>query len=317
MNGPGSHGSRTIVLGGPVHYVDFGGPADRPTVVLVQGVGGSHLDWDLLAPKLTAQFRVLAVDLPGFGMSGPTRRPATVPRNVEVLASFIRQVGRPPVVLVGNSMGGLIAVLLTARMPQLVRSLVLLDPALPAPARVARSPATAAVLALHALPGVGELLRRRRRRIGARASVRESLQLCGIDPDALPTELVERSVALADSRWDVAGTNRAFLSASRSLAWALARVRTYRAAMAAIAVPVLLVHGDRDQLVPVTAARAVRRGRPAWHYVELGGVGHLPQLQVPDELAGHILPWLDALPDATVTELGGEEPENPSGRPGS
>jgi pimeloyl-ACP methyl ester carboxylesterase len=117
-------------------------------------------------------------------------------------------------------MGGLIAVLLAARMPQLVRSLVLLDPALPAPARVARYPATAAVLA----PGGGELLRRRRRRrIGARASVRESLHCAG-SPDALPTELVERSVALADGRSDVAGTNRAFLSASRSLAWALARV---------------------------------------------------------------------------------------------
>jgi pimeloyl-ACP methyl ester carboxylesterase len=121
-------------------------------------------------------------------------------------------------------MGGLIAVLLAARMPQLVRSLVVLDPALPASARVARYPATAAVLALHALPGVGELLRRRRRRrIGARASVLESLHCAG-SPDALPTELVERSGALADGRSDVAGTNRAFLSASRSLAWALARV---------------------------------------------------------------------------------------------
>jgi pimeloyl-ACP methyl ester carboxylesterase len=37
MTGPGSRGSRTIVLDGPVHYVDFGGPADRPTVVLVHG----------------------------------------------------------------------------------------------------------------------------------------------------------------------------------------------------------------------------------------------------------------------------------------
>jgi pimeloyl-ACP methyl ester carboxylesterase len=149
-------------------------------------------------------------------------------------------------------------------------------------------------LAVYALPGVGELLRRnRRRRIGARASVHESLRGCGVDPDALPAELIERSVALADRRTDVAGVDRAFLSASRSLAWALARARTYRAAMAAIPVPVLLVHGDRDPLVPIAAARATSRLQPAWRYVELDGVGHLPQLQVPDEVAARLLEWLD------------------------
>ena len=296
--------SRSIVLDGLLHYVDYGGPADAPVVVLVHGVGGSHLDWDLLAPKLTARFRVLAADLPGFGLSGPGRRPATVPRNVDVLARFIREAGRPPVVLVGNSMGGMIAILLAARTPQLVRGLVLLDPALPAPARILRSPATVAALALHALPGVGELLRRRRRRrIGPRASVHESLRLCGIDPDALPVELIERSVALADSRADVAGTNRAFLSASRSLAWALARARTYHTVMAAIEVPVLLVHGDRDQLVPVEAARATSSRQPAWDYLELHGVGHLPQLQVPDELADRLLTWSVALPASPVNRL--------------
>jgi pimeloyl-ACP methyl ester carboxylesterase len=297
MSGPGTGASRTITLDGLVHYVDFGGNTRGPTVVLVHGVGGSHLDWDLFAPKLTTRFPVVALDLPGFGLSGPDGRPATIRRNVDVLAEFIHRVGRPPVVLVGNSMGGLIAALLTSRMPHLVRALVLLDPALPAPARVLRSPATAATLAVYALPGVGELLRRRRRRrIGARAGVLESLRLCGIDPDALPPELVERSVALSGSRFDVAGTDRAFLSASRSLAWALARARTYRALMAAIPVPVLLVHGDRDQLVPVTAARSVSRHLPAWRYVELSGVGHLPQLQVPDRLAACLLEWLDGLP---------------------
>jgi pimeloyl-ACP methyl ester carboxylesterase len=296
---------------GTLHHVDFGGPDDAPVVVLVHGVGGSHLDWDLLAPRLTAHFRVLALDLPGFGLSGPTRRPATVRRNVDVLAGFIRRTGRTPVVLVGNSMGGMVAVLLTARMPELVRGLVLLDPALPAPARVLRSPATAAMLVVHAVPGVGERLRRnRRRRLGARAGVEESLQRCGVDPGALPPDLVEKSVALADRRSDVAGTDRAFLSASRSLAWVLVRARTYRAAMAAIAAPVLLVHGDRDPLVPVTAARATSRHRPSWGYVELRDVGHLPQLQAPDELAALLLEWIGALPGQPGTAPRSVEPES-------
>ena len=66
---PGS--SRTVELGGPVHYVDYGGNADGPVVVLVHGLGGSHLNWDLLAPHLTPHARVVALDLPGFGRSEP------------------------------------------------------------------------------------------------------------------------------------------------------------------------------------------------------------------------------------------------------
>ena len=49
-----------------MHHVDYGGPPDGPSVVLVHGLGGSHLNWDLLAPRLTPYARVLALDLPGL-----------------------------------------------------------------------------------------------------------------------------------------------------------------------------------------------------------------------------------------------------------
>lgn len=301
MTGPGTGESHTADLGVTVHYVDYGGTPDGPAVVLVHGLGGSHLNWDLLAPQLTSHGRVLALDLPGFGMSPPRRRPATVRRNVAVLARFVREIAGPPVVLVGNSMGGLVSVLLTAREPLLVSGLVLLDPALPAPRRVLRSPQAAAVLLMHALPGVGERLRRnRRRRIGARATVQETLRLCGVDEEALPDGLVERYVALVEHQSDVAGIDRAFLSASRSLAWTLVRAHRYRAAMSSIPVPVLLVHGEEDRLVPVSAARAAARDHPAWRYVELPGVGHLPQLQVPHELALVFLDWVGRLRDTAA-----------------
>ena len=66
----------------PVHYVDFGGPDGAPTVVLVHGLGGSHLNWDLFAPLLRPHARVLALDLPGFGRSEPGDRRTTVHDNV-------------------------------------------------------------------------------------------------------------------------------------------------------------------------------------------------------------------------------------------
>jgi pimeloyl-ACP methyl ester carboxylesterase len=288
--------SRTVDLGGPVHMVDYGGLPEGPTVVLVHGLGGSHLNWDLFAPLLTPHARVLSLDLPGFGRSEPGTRQATVDANVAVLDRFLREVTDAPVVLVGNSMGGMISILETAAAPELVRGLVLLDPAVPGPRR-SLDPLVALTFVAYALPGVGEhALRVRRRRTGARAQVLDMLRLCGVDPAGVPAPLVDRSVALVEQRQDVAGMDRAFLTAARSLLRILADPRRYRRAMAGILVPVLLVHGERDRLVSVANARDLAGRHPDWRYVELPGVGHVPQLQVPERLATDVISWMDELP---------------------
>jgi pimeloyl-ACP methyl ester carboxylesterase len=288
--------SRTVDLGGPVHMVDYGGLPEGPTVVLVHGLGGSHLNWDLFAPLLTPHARVLSLDLPGFGRSEPGTRQATVDANVAVLDRFLREVTGAPVVLVGNSMGGMISILETAAAPELVRGLVLLDPAVPGPRR-SLDPLVALTFVTYALPGVGEqALRVRRRRTGARAQVLDMLRLCGVDPAGVPAPLVDRSVALVEQRQDVAGMDRAFLTAARSLLRILADPRRYRRAMAGILVPVLLVHGERDRLVSVANARDLAGRHPDWRYVELPGVGHVPQLQVPERLATDVISWMDELP---------------------
>ena len=284
--------SRTVELGGPVHYVDYGGNADGPVVVLVHGLGGSHLNWDLLAPLLTDTARVVALDLPGFGRSEPGGRKASVPANVAVLGRFLDEVVREPAVLVGNSMGGMISILTAAERRNSVRGLVLLDPAIPGP-RKALDPLVAATFAAYAVPLVGErFMRRNRTRKDAVTRVRETLVLCGVDPNAVPPELIERSVTLLDERKDVQGMDRAFLGAARSLLRILADPRRYRRAMAAIDVPVLLIHGDRDRLVQVTAAREAASTHPHWRYVEFADVGHVPQLQVPERVAKEIRGWL-------------------------
>jgi pimeloyl-ACP methyl ester carboxylesterase len=297
MDGAGQVGTgRTVELGGPVHIVDHGGRPDGPLVVLVHGLGGSHLNWDLIAPLLTPHARVLALDLPGFGRSEPGDRRATVQANVAVLDRFLREVAGEPVVLVGNSMGGMISLLETAAAPEFVRGLVLLDPAVPGP-RPTLDPLVALMFTAYALPGVGERhLRARRRRTGAQAQVVEMLRLCGVDPAAVPPSLLDRSAALLEQRQDVAGMDRAFLAAARSLLRVLLDPRAYRRAMAEVEVPVLLLHGDRDRLVPVQNARDVARRNPGWRYLELSGVGHVPQLQVPERVAADVLAWLAELP---------------------
>jgi pimeloyl-ACP methyl ester carboxylesterase len=285
--------SRVVDLGGPVHYVDFGGPQSGPAVVLVHGLGGSHLNWDLFAPLLNAHARVWALDLPGFGRSEPGTRKASVSANAETLHRFLDEVVGEPVVLVGNSMGGMLSILATGEHPEAVTGLVLLDPAIPGPRR-AMDPLVALMFAIYAVPFVGErFLRMRRTRQSELARVREMLELCGVDPDGVPREVIDRSVTLLQEREDVEGMDRAFLTAARSLLRLLVDPRRYRKAMASIRVPVLLVHGDRDRLVPVAAARDIARRHPTWRFIELAEVGHVPQLQVPDRLAKDVLAWLE------------------------
>jgi pimeloyl-ACP methyl ester carboxylesterase len=290
MNGE----SRTIDLGGRVHYVDFGGPDDGPTVVLVHGLGGSHLNWDLFAPLIRDRARVLALDLPGFGRSEPGGRRTSVHDNVKVLDRFLTEVAGVPVVLVGNSMGGMISILVTAGSPEKVTGLVLLDAAGPGPRR-ALDPLVAVMFALYSIPLVGErFMAMRRKRSTPLRQVRDVLRLCGIDPDELPADMIDRSVALIEAREDVPGMDKAFISAARSLVLLLADPRRYRRAMASITAPVLMVQGDKDRLVPVAAARDTARRNPTWRYLELAGVGHVPQLQKPKELAKEFLSWLDS-----------------------
>ena len=293
--------SRTVDLNGPVHYVDFGGPEDGPAVVLVHGLGGSHLNWDLFAPLLNEHARVYALDLPGFGRSEPGARTASVSANAAALHRFLAEVVGEPAVLVGNSMGGMLSILATGEHPDAVTGLVLLDPAVPGPRR-ALDPLVALMFAVYAVPFVGErFMRRRRTRQSELVRVREMLTLVGVDPDTVPPEVIDRSVTLLQERKDVEGMDQAFLAAARTLLRLLADPRRYRKAMASIRVPVLLVHGDRDRLIPVAAARDIARRHPSWRYLELADVGHVPQLQVPEELAAEVLAWLDDTAEARAS----------------
>jgi pimeloyl-ACP methyl ester carboxylesterase len=216
-----------------------------------------------------------------------------VSNNAATMQRFLTEVVGEPVVLVGNSMGGMLSILATGERPEAVTGLVLLDPAIPGPRR-SLDPLVALMFAIYAVPLLGErFLRRRRTRTTEIARVRETLTLCGVDPDDVPQEVIDRSVTLLQEREDVEGMDRAFLAAARSLVRLLVDPRRYRKAMASIRVPVLLVHGDRDRLVPVAAARDIARRHPSWRYLELADVGHIPQLQVPDRVAEAVLAWLD------------------------
>lgn len=118
-------------LGVPVHYVDHGGPADGQLLVMVHGLGGSLVNWAALAPLLTETCHVVAVDLIGFGLTQAGSHSTSVTSNQQMLQRFLGDVVVGPAILVGNSMGAMIAILQAVRHPGTVNGLVLVDPPMP------------------------------------------------------------------------------------------------------------------------------------------------------------------------------------------
>src|SRR4051794_37478484 len=256
---------RTVDLGGPVHYLDFGGSPAGPLVVAVHGLGGAAWNWAALAPLLTGDARVLAIDLAGHGRTPAAGRRTTVPANRRLLDAFLREVAGEPVVLVGNSMGGAISLLEAADAPDLVRGLVLVDPALPRPLLSRIDARVATSFALLALPGVGEaVLGRRRRLVTAEQQVRETLALCCVDPSRVPAEVVALGIERARERSRDPHAAHDFITAARSVVKLLTRPQRFRKAMASVRCPVLLLHGDSDRLVPVRVARQIAALHPDW-----------------------------------------------------
>jgi pimeloyl-ACP methyl ester carboxylesterase len=285
-----------------MHYVDFGAPAEpgvsaHTPLVLVHGLGGSHLNWVLLGPLLRRHGRVYAVDLAGFGLTRGGERESTVTANVGLLAAFLREVVGKPAVLVGNSMGGMVSLLLAAAHPELVARLVLLDPSIPTRRRDADRQ-VAATFFVYGIPRVGEAFVRRIGERSDRQRVMDTTNLCFADPTRADPAVLDAGVELlAYRREHVPDAQAAFLSAARSIVRVLQRGRQYAALLRGLAVPVLLVHGERDRLVPVLAARTAAAENPGWTVEILPEVGHAPMLERPDLVAGIIGDWLEAPQD--------------------
>lgn len=282
------------VDGKPVHWVDFGGPAGAPLAVCVHGLGGSWVNWMALAPLLTDRYRVVAFDFVGNGRTPVSGRRADVRSNRRLLAGFLRAVADGPVMLIGNSMGGLLSILQTARHPESVDRLVLIDAALPLPrGRMPRDPKFIGRFLLMAAPFAGErLLARRGRRKGASALVAETLDLVCVDRGRVNPELVREAEALAAERAGKPELDHAFLSAARSLTGVLARPQRYLDAMKQITAPTLLLFGAQDKLVPLASGQAVAARRPDWRFVVNPDLGHVPQIEDPDWTAKQILDWV-------------------------
>src|SRR5262249_32775324 len=165
-------------------------------------------------PLLTGTCRLLAPDLAGHGLTQALGRGTDVASNRALLHRFVRSVAGGPVILMGNSMGGMISLLEASAAPAAVAGLILVDPALPVVA-ARPDPVVTAMFALYLTPGLRRFVQSRRRQAPAEL-VTSILRLCCADPSRVPADVIARHVEVAVQRAGFPGIDRDFAAAGRS-----------------------------------------------------------------------------------------------------
>lgn len=267
--------STIVSVNGRPTRVRAEGIPENPPVLLLHGIGRSLEDWDPQYSRLSGAYRVIGLDLPGFGYSARLPGPATV----EVLARGVRETldaldEHRPAHVIGNSLGGAVAQQLVAVEPDRVASLVLVDSA-------GFGSEVAALLRILALPGIGRLAARHTTRAGAALVER----LIFADPTFVTKKRIDLAMDIARQP-DPADVLYELVRAEIGIRGIRPAGRTELIAAAnRHPRPTLIMWGERDRVQPARHLHAARSMYPHAETHLFPGVGHMPQLECPDDFA--------------------------------
>jgi pimeloyl-ACP methyl ester carboxylesterase len=259
------------------------GDPDRPPLLLLHGIGRSLEDWDPQHDRLADDYRVISLDLPGYGLS-TAMGPSTLAALADGVAETVDVLGEQrPVHVMGNSLGGAVAMKMLAVAPSRIATLTLVNSA-------GFGKEVAWVLRILAVPGLGGPLLRRMDPRAARRVERMQFH----DRAYATQERVDFAVRVA-ARPDNA---RVFLGTARDLG-GFRGVRapwreTLLAQVAAHPKPTLLVWGDRDLILPAKHLAAARAVFPQARSRMFANTGHMPQIERADEFADLARSFLEA-----------------------
>ena len=246
-----------------IHYYQ-GGPASGETLVLLHGFAADKDNWLRFSRHLTKDYRVIALDLPGFGDSDLPPGSYDVGTQAERLADILDAMGVQQAHLLGNSMGGHIAAIFAARYPDRVRSLALLANA------GIDSPHKSELYRLLTGGAPNPLV------VKQPQDFDNLLQFIFVEPPYLPESLKrylgERSMAKA------AYYERVFKQL-------VERAIPLEPELAKIQAPTLLLWGKQDRVLDVSSIEVMQPllGKPS--VVIMDNVGHAPMLERPEESA--------------------------------
>ena len=253
------------VEGMDVHYRDEG-PRGAPTVVLLHGMGASLHTWDGWTRALEDSLRVVRLDLPGYGLTGPfPQGDYSNAAYVRFLDAFLTAVDVPRASLAGNSMGGEIAWRYTVAHPPRVEKLILVDAAGYPYGEIP------GFFKLLGTPGLAPLLTK----LSPRWMYANNLTQVYADDAKVTDALVDRYYDLTRRE----GNRGAFLKRS------LIQDTTPFAEIRAIRAPTLVQWGAEDLWIPKAVADTFRVYIPGARVVMYDSVGHLPMEEIPERSA--------------------------------
>lgn len=250
-----------------VHVAEEG---QGPTLVLVHGLMASLHTWDGWTAALRDSFRVVRLDLPGFGLTGPDPEARYDGVSLRKFFEKLRvQLGIERMFLAGNSLGGFVSWSYAVAHPERVEKLVLLDPL---------------AYAMEPLPFVRALGSASGRwlgeRLDPRASVARGVADVFGDVRRASPEAIRRYQDLA-----LRPGNRRALGEFCSELMRMAADNPYEAEIARLRVPTLLLWGELDRWIAPSQIESWRRDVPGLRVKTYPGVGHVPMEEIPEESA--------------------------------
>jgi pimeloyl-ACP methyl ester carboxylesterase len=235
-----------------VHYRDEGNPLDTLPIVLIHGTGANLLTWDGWVADLRKDHRVIRLDLPAYGLTGPNpKREYTPPYYVQFLHDFLEKLAVKRCYVAGNSLGGRIAWGYAAAYPTVVEKLILVDAA----GYKTKSKGIPLAFRLATVP------------------VEKSLKDVYADDSKVTPALVEQYLDMACR----AGNRQAFIDRISVLH------TDESAAIRQIKTPTLIIWGGQDDLIPLEIAYLFQKDLANDSLLIFNHLGHVPQEESPVE----------------------------------
>jgi pimeloyl-ACP methyl ester carboxylesterase len=257
-----------IVHGRSVSYMEAG---EGPVLLLVHGIAGSCENWREVVEPLARRHTVIAPDFPGHGASEAGAGDYSIGALAAGLRDLLLTLGHERATVVGHSLGGGVAMQLAYQFPEMIERLVLVSSG-------GLGPEVSPVLRAAALPGADlfiSLTAGAGQKVGS--ALGRGLTAIGLRPNADVAEVARGYASLedADRRTAFLDTLRAVVSTRGQ------RVHAGDRLYLAEAVPVLIVWGARDSIIPARHGEDAHRAIPGSRLEVFEDVGHLPQLEAP------------------------------------
>jgi pimeloyl-ACP methyl ester carboxylesterase len=240
-------------------------------LVLIHGMAGSAENWGSVIEPLGLRHAVIAPDFPGHGLSAPGGGDYSLGSLASGLRDLLLTLGHERATLVGHSLGGGVAMQFTYQFPEMVERLVLVSSG-------GLGPDVSPVLRAAALPGA-DLFIAATAGIGQQvgSALGRGLGMLGVRPSPDVAEVARGYASLADGE-----RRKAFLATLRSVVGTEGqRIAALDRLYLAEALPLLILWGERDPIIPVAHAEEAHRELPGSRLEIFENCGHMPQGEEP------------------------------------